>query len=200
MFHQTSMKCVHSALFAALTHVHFSLSACCQKCCGTPQRDNTGKSGGCRQTGLFATLLTNTHTHTHTYSSQQEVVLKPWQTVQPAEPIHGELLLFCCLMQVWVINSDKSFSNSLLMCPQHQHTHKHAIHIYYNSSHRRVWGRRECVNRVNVEKIVSRCARGNLRLFDRMRGFALRSDFTGNSSFALHWNALGEQFSKNNMQ
>lgn len=49
------------------------------------------------------------------------------------------------------------------MCPQQQHTRKHAIHIYHNSSQRRVWGRRERVNRVNVGKIVSRCARGNLR-------------------------------------
>lgn len=70
----------------------------------------------------------------------------------------------------WVINLDKSFSGSRLMCPQHQHTRKHAIHIYHNSSQRRAWGRPE---HVNAEKIVSRCARGNLRLCDRTIGKVL---------------------------
>lgn len=161
MFNRTSMKCVHSSVCCSDTRGHFSLSACCQKCCGTPQRDNTGKSGKRRQTGLFATLLTNTHTHTLRFipagGGFEAVANCPASWARPRRA--SSVPLFDA---GWVINLDKSFSGSRLMCPQHQHTCKHAIHIYHNSSQRRAWGRPERVNRVNAEKIVSRCARSNL--------------------------------------
>ncbi len=93
------LKCLDS-------HRHFSLSARCQNCCGTPSTTTHASSHQAntdKQTDSFAIQLTNmhtpAHTHTHTLSQQWEVVLKLWQTVQPAEAIHGELfcsVVWCC--------------------------------------------------------------------------------------------------------
>ena len=49
-----------------------------------------------------------------------------------------------------VINSDKSFSSSLLMCSQHAHTHINTPSKSFLTDNRRVWGYKECVNSVNA--------------------------------------------------
>lgn len=95
---QTEM-CPHWSVCCYNTRRHFPLSARCQNCCGTPQRDNTHKLSSGKHR-LFCHPTAHTDTHTHTLSQQREVVLKLWQTVQPAEAIHGELFLFLFLMQL----------------------------------------------------------------------------------------------------
>lgn len=116
--------CRHGNIWPNLTEMCSHRSACRLKCldthtvtflyllavknrCGTPstttQSSHQASTG--KQTDSSAIQLTNicmhTHTpaHTHTLSQRWEAVLKLWQTVQPAEAIHGELfcsVVWCC--------------------------------------------------------------------------------------------------------
>lgn len=105
--------CVHAGLFAAkmFGHTRRSLFFICSPSkivAGHPARQRRAhirQAQANRRTLLpsnwqtYARKHTHTPAYTHTLSQQWEVVLKLWQTVQPAEAIHGELfcsIVWCC--------------------------------------------------------------------------------------------------------
>lgn len=150
MFHQTSMKCVHSTLFAAPTHTDtFLYLPAVKSVVGHHREIRWTQANGlvCHPADKYAL------THRHTYLFIIAGGCFEAVTNCPASWAHpwraSSVLLFDADL---VINSDKSVSSSLLMCTQHQHTRKHAIHIYHNWSQGWVWGRRQHVDGTNAEK------------------------------------------------
>lgn len=148
MFHQTSVKCVHSTLFAAPTRTFLYLPAV-KSVVGHHSENRWMQANGlvCHPADKYAL----THRHTYLFiiagGGFEAVTNCPASWAHPWRA--SSVLLFDADL---VINSDKSVSSSLLMCTQHQHTRTHAIHIYHNWSQDRVWGRWPHVDSANPEK------------------------------------------------
>lgn len=168
MVGRTSMKCAHSTLFAAPTHTDTFLYLPLSKV----SWDNPAESVERRQTGLFATRLTNMQSHTCTHTHLFFFFITAGGAFEavtncPASWAHPRRASSVPLFDAGlVINSGKSVSSSLLMCTQHQHTHKNAQSTSIVIPALSLGTLRASPLRGGIE-IVSRCARGNQRRFDR---------------------------------